>query len=203
MQDYSFLEKIQMLINIVATSPLFLCCFMIGIATLIFFLVCIKKNIKINKWIFISIWMLLCFILLICYNSIFYNLIDNLFNNIFMALYFPNLTIYVIILLVSNIFFIYSILSKKIAKSYKIINILNSLIIDMLLVLIIDIVKSKEININNSLMIYSNPNLLILLELTSAIFVSWILLNLLITAHHKLKKYDKKSYPDMPEIIFE
>ena len=50
---------------------------------------------------------------------------------------------------------------------------------------------------------FSNSNLLVLLELTSAVFVSWILILLLISAHKKLKKYDDIEYPKMPEIIFE
>lgn len=203
MDDLSLVEKLQVLTDMISSSPLFLFCSMIAIALLIFFIICIKKNIKINKWIFIIAWIILGLIIIIKYNSIVINLIDNLFDSIFMALYFPNLTIYIIILAISNFFFIYSIFSKKMYKRHKILNIINAVIIDMFLIIIIDIVKTNDINVYNQLTTFSNKNLLVTLELNSAIFTSWILLSLLISAHKKLKKYDKKELPKMQEIVFD
>ena len=73
----------------------------------------------------------------------------------------------------------------------------------MFLILIIDTVSKNNIDINDSLKIYSNTTLLVLLELSTAIFTSWILIKLFISAKLKLKKYDKKTYPKMPDIIFD
>ena len=98
---------------------------------------------------------------------------------------------------------LYSLFNKKQYKGNKIINFICALIIDLLLIFAIDIINTNNINVYNTLTMYTNSNLLVLLQLTSAIFVSWILLNLLVSAHRKLKKYDKKEYPAMPEIIFE
>ena len=72
-----------------------------------------------------------------------------------------------------------------------------------ILVLVIDIVSKNDIDLYNSINIYSNSKLLVLLELSIAVFISWILINLLIRAHYKLKKYDEIEYPRMPEIVFE
>lgn len=203
MNDISLVDKFKILMNIIASSPLFLFCFMIGVFVLILYIISIKKDKKINKWIFISIWSILLIMLLINYNSIVLNIIDDLFDNIFMALYFPSMPVYIIILLVSDFFFIYSFFGKKINKKYKIINFINALIINLLLVLIVDTVKNNNINIYDQLSIYSNFNLLVLFQFTMAIFTSWLLLNLLISAHNKLKKYDKKEYEKLPEIIFD
>lgn len=206
MNDFSLVDKFIILMNIVISSPVFLICVSFALILLIFFIVCIILNKKINKWIFITIWLLLAIVLMIRYNSVILNLVDNLFNNMFMALYFPNLTIYIIILIVSNFFFIYSIVSKSMKKPYKILNLINSIIINIFLMLIIDTVSKNNINVYDQLTIYSNSNLLVLLELSSAIFTSWMLINLLISAYYKLKKYDKIDYPEMkeiPEIIFD
>ena len=203
MKNYSLVEKSKILMDIILSSPLFLFCFMLGIAVLIFYIISVKKEKSINKWIFISIWAVLAVIVLINYNSIVIKLIDNLFDSFFEALYFPNLTIYIIILTISNFFFFYSIFSKKIDRKYKLLNFVNVLIIDIFLIIIIDTVKTNNINVYDELNIYSNSNLLVLLEMTSAIFVSWILLSLLVKTHNKLKKYDKKELPKMPEIVFE
>ena len=203
MNDFSLLEKLKILVSLIDSSPLFLFCSMLGIAVLIFFIICIKQDIKVNKWIFISIWIIILVMLVINYNSVILNLIDNLFDSIFMALYFPNLSVYIIVLSVSNLFFIYSMFSKKIKKTHKILNIINALIINIFLILVVDIVNKNNIDIYETLTVYSNSNLLILLELSTAVFTSWILLNLLISAHSKLKKYDKIDYPEMPEIVFD
>lgn len=203
MNDFSLVDKLRILMNIIVSSPLFLSCSMLAIAVLIFFIICLKKDKKINKWMFVGIWAILGIILLISYNSILLKLFDNLFDNLFMALYFPNLTIYLIIIIVSNFFFIYSIFDKKMKKSHKFVNIVSAIIINVFLIVIIDTVKRNGISITDTLNLYTNSNLLVLLELTSAVFTSWLLLNLLITAYHKLQIYDKKEYPVMQEIIFD
>ncbi len=202
MNDFSLIKKIEILMNLIASSPLFLFCCMLGVAVFIFFIICIKKYKNVNKWIFISIWLFLAGFLMIIYNSVLMNFLDILLDNIFMALYFPNITIYIIILFFSNFSFIYSLISKKSNRNFKILNFINMLVINLLLVLIIDISTSNNINITNQLDVYSNSNLLVLFQLTTAVFTSWLLINLLISAHVKLKKYDTK-YQDMPEIIFE
>lgn len=203
MNDFSLVEKLGILVNIIVSSPLFLFCSMFAVALLIYFIICIKKEKKINKWIFISIWLALVLILIINYNSIILNLIDKLFDSLFMMLYFPSSSVYFTIILLSNGIFIYSLINRKIKKTYKIVNFINILIIDLLLILVIDTIKTNEINIYENLNIYTNSNLLVLMELTSATFVSWLLISLLISSHTKLKKYDKKELPKMPEIVFE
>lgn len=203
MNDYSLVEKFNILMDIIVSSPLFLFCGMFATILFIYFLICIKKEKKVNKWIFISIWIVLGLIILINYNSIVLNLIDSLFDAIFMALYFPNIIIYFIIVFISNFSFIYSLVNKKVDKKHKIINFINALIVNLFLILIVDLIKKGNINIYDQIDIYTNSNLLVLLQMSSALFVSWLLINLLVSAHNKLKKYDKAELPKMPEIIFE
>ena len=203
MGDFSLVEKLKVLMNIILSSPLFLFCSMLWVSLLILFIICIKKEKKVNKWIFISIWLFLLLILIINYTTIFINMVDAFFDGVFMALYFPNITVYIVFVSILNIMLIYSLVSKKINKGNKITNFICTLIVDFLLILIVDIINRNNINVYDSLTIYTNSNLLVLFQLTSAIFVSWILLNLLVSAHIKLKKYDNNEYPKMPEIIFE
>lgn len=203
MDDVSLIEKLKTLMNIIASSPLFLFCFMIGIAVLIFFIISIKKEKKINKWIFISIWIFLAIIIIINYYTIVFKIIDNIFDALFMAIYFPSTTVYFIMLFISNFFLIFSLFRKKIKLKYKIINFINTLITDLFLILIMDTVKSNSIDIYNAISMYTNFNVMILMQLNSAIFISWMLIILLVSAHDKLKKYDKKELPEMPEIVFD
>lgn len=203
MNDYSLTEKLKILMNMVSQSPLFIFSFMVAISLLIFYIICLKKNKKINKWIFISIWAITLLILIIRYNSVVLNLINEFFDSVFMALYFPNFSIYIAILIFSNFFLLYSLIKKNLDKLYKIINFLGALFIDMLFILIVDVVNTNSLDIKNSLTMYSNSNLLVLLELSMSIFVSWILANLFISAKIKLQKYDNLENVKLPEIVFE
>jgi len=203
MNDVSLIEKLKALMNIIVSSPLFLFCFMMGIAVLILFIISIKKEKKINKWIFISIWIVLSIIIIINYSSLVFKIIDSLFDALFMAIYFPNTTVYFIIIFISNFFFIFSLFRKKIHKKFKIINFINALILDLFLILIMDTVENNSIDIYSQISMYSNFNVMVLMQLNTSIFISWILISLLISAHDKLKKYDKKELPEMPEIVFD
>lgn len=203
MENFSLVEKLKILMNLVLSSPLFLFCIMLAIALLIFFVINMKSNKKSNSWIFLSIILFIVLVLLIVYNDIFLSIINDFLDAIFMALYFPNLSIYVSMLIISNFTVIYSLFSKNSSKTNKTVNIVNTLILDVFLILIVDTVSKNDIDINNSLKIYSNTTLMVLLELSTAIFISWILIKLFISAKTKLKKYDKKEYPEMPDIIFD
>ena len=164
MNDISLVEKLKILMNIIVSSPLFLFCSMVSVALLILYIILIKKNKKINKWIFIIVWCILLLMLIINYNSVVLNLLDDLFDNIIMALYFPSMTVYIIILIISDFFLIYSLFSKKMDIKYRIVNFVSALLINLLLILIVDITKRNNIDIYNQLSIYSNSDLLVLFQ---------------------------------------
>jgi len=107
------------------------------------------------------------------------------------------------VLIISNTCLVLSLINKKEPKIRKIINLICSGILDILFVFIISIVSKYNIDIYEEINLYTNSTLLVLLELSMGIFVSWILIRLFESAHIKLKKYDKKEYPEMQEIIFD
>lgn len=203
MNDFSLIEKINILMKLISSSSLFLVFSMIGISILIFFIICIARNKKINKWILLGTFLFIGVLILINYSGVIFNILDAIIDSVFKALYFPNLPIYTSILLISNICFIISIVSKKQTKLIKIIDLISSTILDFIFILIINVVSKYNINIYEEINLYTNSTLLVLLELSTGIFVSWILARLFQSAHSKLKKYDKKEYPEMQEIIFD
>lgn len=203
MNDFSFIEKIKMLMELISSSYLFLICMIISISILTFLIICTVLNKKVNKWVFVSVSIIVGILLLINYGNIIIKVLDVILDSVFMALYFPNLPIYVSVIFISNIVFIVSMFNKKQTKLEKISNTINTIFLDFLLILIIEVIRKNNINIYEEISLYTNSNLLILLELSMGIFVSWILVSLFISAHKKLKKYDKIEYPEMPEIIFD
>ena len=202
MEDVSFVDKLNIVSDIILSSPLFLISILLIEIALIIYLLLKKGKLKIKKWMVISIWSVLALIIIIIYHKVFLNLMDNFINYVFTALYFPNLAVYITVILVSNVFYFISVFNKKIDRKYNIINITNALLLDILMIFIIDIVNKNNIDIYEKVTVFSNSKLLVLLELSTGIFTSWILLNIFISLKEKLKKYDKAEYPDMPEIIF-
>ena len=202
MNDLSFINKLSILNDIILSSPLFVCFITFLEISLVIYLIFKRKKIKFNKWVVIGIWIFIILFLIIFYNKFFIHFIDNFINYIFTALYFPNLAVYSVILIISNILFILSLISKNMEKEYKIINILNAVLINSLLIFIIDIVNTNNIDVYEKITVFSNNKLLVLLELSTGIFTSWLLLNLFFNLKKKLSKYDKKEYPDIPDIIF-
>lgn len=202
MKDFSLIEKFNILMELISSSSLFLVVSMIGIAFLIFIIICIIKNQKINKKIFITTFALIGIIILINYNMVIFKVLDIIIDSVFKFLYFPNLPMYIATLLIINIIFIISMFDKR-SKSKKIINSITTVIFDILFILIISVVSKNNINIYEEINLYTNSTLLVLLELSTGIFTSWILINLFVSAHNKLKKFDKKELPKMQEIIFD
>lgn len=203
MNDFSFIEKLNILMKLISSSSLFLILSIIGVLLLILLIGCIILNKKLNKTIFIIIFSFIGLLILINYGSIIFNVLDYIIDCVFKALYFPDLPIYVGAFSISNIYFIISMFSKKETKVRKIVNLVCTIIFDFIFILIINLVSKYNINIYDEINLYTNSTLLVLLELSMGIFTSSILLNLILSAHEKLKKYDKKEYPPMQEIIFD
>ena len=193
MNDFTLMEKLKILMDVIITSPLFL--ILIACAVVIALFLIFKKT---NKTIFVVCWVVALVAIFVKYIKIFFELIDNMFNMAFEALYFPSLSVYLVILAISNFFLIYSVISKNVNKKHRVLNIVTAVIIDTFLIIIMETVSKNGISIYDKLTLYSNTKLLVLLELTTSVFTSWILLNLLFSAHDKLKKYDKR-----PELIFD
>ena len=200
MNDFTLVEKLKILMDVILSSPLFLILCICAVIIAIFLIFRLSLDNKRNRIAFISCWVVMLLAIIIKYFGIFAELMDNMFNMIFEALYFPSLSTYLMILIVSNFFLIYSVIPKKVDLKHKLLNIFTAIIIDAFLVMIMEIVSTNKISIYDKVTLYSNNKLLVLLELSTSVFTSWILLNLLISAHRKLKKYDEKA---MPELIFD
>lgn len=203
MNNFSLIEKFNILMKLISSSSLFVMFSIIGILFLICLIVFIVLNKKIPKLIIISTIVLISAIILINYGTILLNIADIIIDQIFIMLYFPTLPVYISILLISNITFIISMFIRKTKKVVKIINSINFILLNFFFILIINLVNKYNLNIYEEINLFTNSTLLVLLELSTGLFVSWILVHLLISAHDKLKKYDKIKCNIMPEIIFD
>lgn len=203
MNNFSLVDKINILMKAISSSSLFVVCAGVVVVLLFFCVFCVIKNTKINKWFFGGLIISIAILLLINYGTVIFDILDSIIDSVFMALYFPSLPIYASIILISNVSLVLVIFKKRKLKTKKIINLINTILLDFLMILVIDIVSKNNINIYEEINLYTDSTLLVLLELSMGIFVSWLLINLVLSAKIKLQKFDKKENKIMPEIIFD
>lgn len=169
MIQLSFIEKIQALLEIVKSSGLFIILFLVSAALIALLVIDFKTNKKVNGKLFIaSIITTFVFAAIKYFNPVL-TLADNLVEEVIEMIYFPNLAVYLIILVSINATAIYTIIKNKFYL-HKIFSITASLMIDFLFILILDIIVKNNIDIYERLTVYSNKELLVLIELTTIIF---------------------------------
>lgn len=190
MIDFSFSEKLVQIKDIVMSSSFFLFSIIIGIILLITMIISVRNNRRIPKIIFVVAWIfVLIFVIIRYHNSLGY-IFDRLFSRIVEEIYFPSLTIYTTMLLITNFIFIYSFFKKKLSKIFKIINITVAMELDFLFILSLDVIVKNDIDIYAGVITYSEPKLLVLLEFSMFLFLSWIFL---ISILLLIKKYAVKT----------
>lgn len=195
MVPISLIEKLKTIFNVISSSSFFFIALIISIILLILVIISLKKYKKVNTKLFIIAWLVIVILLIIKYHAFILALSDSFIENIFMAIYFPNLAIFTIVIIVSNISLFYSIIKKDRDMIYRIIQIVSAILINFLFILILDTIVKNNIDVYSQTEIYQNNNLFVLLECSMAIFTVNIALTFIIYIIKKLLK-TKKTHND-------
>lgn len=214
MQNYSLFEKIGILFSIIKTSPLFIISFIIGIILITMMFLDLKTTKKIREKLLIIIWISVMTFIGIRYCNYLIKISDNLVEEIFTAIYFPNLAIYTIIIITVNIALIIGLLKKKMTTSYKVANVFTTVVIDFLFILILETIIKNKIDVYETLTVYSNKDLLTLIELSSGMYTAWLFVIALIRIVEKslpeekiikeeIKESEKIEIPISCDLVYE
>ena len=194
MEQLSLLEKFKILFDNIFEHPLFV---VILLVPAIMFLLQ-KKH---GKKAFVLVYLLVIIAVLFVGGEVIFELFDNLMHGLFMTLYFPNfITLFVVVVLCS-IIALFSFFSKKMYKVNKIINITGFAIVHMLFLLILSLVKANNINIYADNALYSNSDVLTLMQLLIGTFTLQVVAILIINGINKVTDIlDRRSTPLAEEI---
>ncbi|MDD6388452.1 MAG: hypothetical protein PUA68_05255 [Bacilli bacterium] len=214
MQNYSLFEKIGILFSIIKTSPLFIISFIIGIILITMMFLDLKTTKKIREKLLIVIWISVMIFIGIRYCNYLIKISDNLVEEIFTAIYFPNIAIYTIIIITVNIALIIGLLKKKMTTSYKVANVFTTVVIDFLFILILETIIKNKIDVYETLTVYSNKDLLTLIELSSGMYTAWLFVVALIRIVEKsipeekivkdeIKESEKIEIPISCDLVYE
>ena len=174
MVNISLIEKIKMIISLFNNQETkYILPIILGI-TLLLIVICLVKR-KYIKHVYMIFYITIIGILMYLYHEPILKFFDYLIENIVNNILFPNIAVYSIILLTVNIGVILSILKNNIKSYIKTINVICFSVIHLLLFFIVRIILENNINVYEKLTVYSNQELLVLIEVSMIVFVFWIL----------------------------
>lgn len=174
MSYLSIVEKFKILFDMVLDFK-FIFIFL-GILVIATFLYLIKKidNRKYIMIITLSLLLILGIDIVINYKEL-AEVFDNFMTIFFSNIYFPSVYVYVGTLLIVAIAFITSMFNKMLNKIYKIINGITFVMNNILLVIILNIIAKNKIDVFTPNELYTNINLVAVLEISIGLFVLWVL----------------------------
>lgn len=199
MSKLSLFDKIGILLETMISSNLYIFACLIFIVLGIVLSTTNKKNEKRNKIFYISYTIFILVFILVSYNSSLGKMFSYMMNNFFIAIYFPNLAIYLAAIIVTNIILFISVFNYKITTSIKNLNITIFTIMNYLLLLILNTISKNGLDIFSKESIYNNKQCLALIELSSTIFIVWLLFLII---YRIILIYLKKEYrPKVKKVI--
>lgn len=174
MSYLSIVEKFKILFDMILDVK-FIFIFL-GVLVIATFLYLIKKidNRKYIMIITLSLLLILGIDIVINYKEL-AEVFDNFMTIFFSNIYFPSVYVYVGTLLIVAIAFITSMFNKMLNKVYKIINGITFVMNNILLVIILNIIAKNKIDVFTPNELYTNINLVAVLEISIGLFVLWIL----------------------------
>lgn len=199
MTKMSLLEKLGVLVEVSKSSKLYILLIIALIALGIFLFKTNKRNVKIRKRIFLGFLISIVVLLIIVFHVSLAKMFDYMMNNLFVAIYFPNLAIYFAAIIATNIILWTSVFSFKTSKIIKRVNIVVYVIMNYLLALILSVINAEKLDVFSQNSIYNNEKVTALISLSSVVFVAWIIYLII---YKIILVYIKKDYkPKVKKII--
>ena len=191
MSKLSFLDKLKVFFEVSKTSYWFPIIIIIILGGTLAFLSNKKKSIKQEKIIIITFSILIALLICIIYHASIANIFDYMMDNLFITIYFPTITIYFAAIIITNIVFWLSIINQKTAVLIKRVNIFIYILMNYLLALILSIVNTEDLDVFTQSSIYGNTRVTALIELSSIIFIVWIIF---LALYKTILIYIRKDY---------
>ena len=174
--SYTFLDRIKILSNLIISSPFFIFIVVIFLLTTFVLLLYNRIKNKILKYVVAFGYLLIAVLILVKYGSSILNLSDSLVDQVFSFLYFPNLIAYVCMIILSILIIVYTFVNKKTRGFIKSLNIIFFVFLIILFVLTLDVIVRNGINIYDKTEVFSNETIVVLIQMSTFIFVIWAIL---------------------------
>ena len=166
----SIIEKLRILLDMLLDFK-FILIFVILLLLLTFLYAIRRINRKKYALMMLSTFILLFAISIISNYKVLANTFDNFTTIFFGNIYFPSIYVYIGVLVICFITFITSILNTMLKKIYKIINSIMFVCNNILLIIVLNIIAKNKIDIFSVSSLYTNNNLVAILEISMNLFI--------------------------------
>lgn len=174
MTDFSFWDRIKTIFEMIFSSTFFISLFIVLILTIAILVLNHKIKTKTPKYLVILGYLCIIIFVLVKYGSYVLSINDSVVEKFFSAMYFPNLVVYLSMLLITLLLLAINFINEKFSLVTKICNVLCFGLIWFFFILVLDVMKSEGINVYEITEIYSNETLMILLQASMYVFFVWI-----------------------------
>ena len=175
MVDITLLDKLNLIYKFLSDKSIIMLIILLVIVIILDFTY--GNNNKQTKFMYIIMLSLILIYGLFEYYKPLLNILDTYITYLFKLTYFPSIIEYMSMIFITIFIEIYSI--KKLNKVQKNINIWVSFIIEVLFVINVIALKNINIDLNSITSIYENDLLLSVFQVSSILFMIWIIFNLL------------------------
>ena len=189
MSPLSLITKLQTVFDLITSRNLYLMILAIIVFLTIIFITTNGSNRKQSKRTYIIIYLAAFIFVAVQYGSSFMTLVDYAINEVFITYYFPNIVIYLIMLIITNVVLFKTIFSNKADFKLKVINSTAFALIMYLFILAIAQITNLELDVFNITELYSSNEVRSLLELSMFIFVFWMAV---LGIYYLIRKYQYK-----------
>ena len=172
--EMTVIDKLILIFKYITSSFMGIELFLLSLILFLFTILNIKKNNKIVKIMSIILCASFLVGLMIAYRSYAMESIDSFISIILSYLYFPSMIVYFFIILITTIAFICTILSKKMAKSKKIINCISLSFLYFCFMAIIALATKSNIDLSVVNELYKNDTILSFVQISNMVFFLWI-----------------------------
>ena len=189
MSPLSLMTKLQTVFDLITSKNLYLMILAAIVILTIIFITTNGSNRKQSKRTYILLYLAGFIFIALEYGSSFMTLVDYAINEVFITYYFPNIVIYLIMLIITNVVLFKTIFSNKADFKLKVINSAAFAIIMYLFILAISQIATLNLDVFNITELYSSNAVRSLLELSMFIFVFWMVV---LGIYYLIRKYQYK-----------
>lgn len=189
MSPLSLMTKLQTVFDLITSKNLYLMILAAIVILTIIFITTNGSNRKQSKRTYILLYLAGFIFIALEYGSNFMTLVDYAINEVFITYYFPNIVIYLIMLIITNVVLFKTIFSNKADFKLKVINSAAFAIIMYLFILAISQIATLNLDVFNITELYSSNAVRSLLELSMFIFVFWMVV---LIVYQLIRKYQYK-----------
>lgn len=175
MKQLSLIDKFKVVMDITNSDKTYIVVICLLAFLSILFATTNRKNAKESKKTYGIIYIIALIAIIIKYHASLSTMYDNMMNNLFIVFYFPNISVYLAAIIATNIIMWVSMFSKKTKTLTKIVNSVVFFSMHYLLVLLLSVITNNNLNVFSQTSLYSNTEVHSLIELSSNIFIVWII----------------------------